>query len=125
MTFIVLLAWGGFAATYTLAGRLLRSIGRRGALDPAAPATAGTLDAYRDDGPLALALGRIAPRRLPASALVLAALAVLLAVVIVTGTARRGGWRAARWSSRSCSPARPRAARCATGCAGRSRPRCA
>ncbi len=86
VTFIVLLAWGGFALTYTLAGRLLRSIGRRGALDPAAPATAGTLDAYRDDGPLALALGRIAPRRLPASALVLAALAVLLAVVIVTGT---------------------------------------
>ncbi len=80
-----MLAWGGFAATYTLAGRVLRSIGRRGALDPAAPATAGTLDAYRDDGPLALALGRIAPRALPASALVLAALALVLAVLIVTG----------------------------------------
>ena len=85
VTFIVMLAWGGFAATYTLAGRVLRSIGRRGALDPAAPATAGTLDAYRDDGPLALALGRIAPRALPASALVLAALALVLAVLIVTG----------------------------------------
>ena len=85
VTFIVMLAWGGFAATYTVAGRVLRSIGRRGALDPAAPATAGTLDAYRDDGPLALALGRIAPRALPASALVLAALAVVLAALIVTG----------------------------------------
>ena len=85
VTFIVMLAWGGFAATYTVAGRVLRSIGRRGALDPAAPATAGTLDAYRDDGPLALALGRLAPRALPASALVLAALALVLAVLIVTG----------------------------------------
>ena len=84
VTFIVLLAWGGFAATYSVAGRVLRSIGRRGALD-AAPATAGTLDAYRDDGPLALALGRIAPRGLPASALVLTALALLLVAIVVAG----------------------------------------
>jgi phosphatidylglycerophosphate synthase len=84
VTFIVLLAWGGFAATYTVAGRVLRSIGRRGALE-AAPATAGTLDAYRDDGPLALALGRIAPRGLPASGLVLAALALVLAAIVVAG----------------------------------------
>ncbi len=28
VTFIVLLAWGGFAAVYTLAGRFLRSVAR-------------------------------------------------------------------------------------------------
>ena len=39
-TFIVLLAWGGFAAAYSAAGRVLRSLGRRGsvALDRGAPA---------------------------------------------------------------------------------------
>jgi len=86
-TFIVLLAWGGFAASYTIAGRVLRSLGRRGAvvLDHAAGAGAGTLDAYRDDGPLALALGRLPLPPLPASALVLAGMSVLLAVVAITG----------------------------------------
>ena len=70
-TFIVLLAWGGFAAAYSAAGRVLRSLGRRGSvvLDRGAPALAGTLDAYRDDGPLALALGRLPrpPRPPPCS----------------------------------------------------------
>jgi phosphatidylglycerophosphate synthase len=86
-TFIVLLAWGGLAGSYTAAGRALRSLGRRGAvvLDHAAVAAAGTLDAYRDDGPLALAIGRVRPARLPASALVLAGVAVLLAAVAITG----------------------------------------
>ena len=43
MTFVVLLAWGGFAAAYSVAGRLLRSLGRRGSvvLDRAAVAGAG------------------------------------------------------------------------------------
>ena len=87
VTFIVLLAWGGLAGSYTVAGRVLRSLGRRGAvvLDHAAVAAAGTLDAYRDDGPLALALGRLRLARLPASALVLAGTAVLLAVVAIAG----------------------------------------
>ena len=42
-TFIVLLAWGGFAAAYSAAGRVLRSLGRRGSvvLDRGAPALAG------------------------------------------------------------------------------------
>jgi phosphatidylglycerophosphate synthase len=96
VTFIVLLAWGGFAATYTVAGRVLRSLGRRGALDPAAPAAAGTLDAYRDDGPLALLLGRLGPARLPASALVLAATAVLLAVLTVAVVVLLAGLSAGR-----------------------------
>jgi phosphatidylglycerophosphate synthase len=86
-TFIVLLAWGGLAASYTIAGRVLRSLGRRGAvvLDNAVVAAQGTLDAYRDDGPLALALGRIPRPSLPASALVLVGATALLAVIAVTG----------------------------------------
>jgi phosphatidylglycerophosphate synthase len=76
VAFIVLLAWGGLAASYTIAGRLLRSAGRRGpvALAPGAAAATGTLEAYRDDGPAALALGRIRVPAVPASPLVLAAL---------------------------------------------------
>jgi phosphatidylglycerophosphate synthase len=88
VTFIVLLACGCFAASYTIAGRVLRSLGRRGpvVLDHvAAVAAAGTLDAYRDDGPLALALGRLRRPPLPASALVLAGVGALLAVVAITG----------------------------------------
>jgi len=86
-TFVVLLACGGFAALYTIVGRVLRSIERRGAvvLDHAAIAPQGTLDAYRDDGPVALALGRLPLPRPPASALALAGVAALLAVVAVTG----------------------------------------
>jgi phosphatidylglycerophosphate synthase len=86
-TFLVLLAWGGFAALYTIAGRVLRSLGRRGPAvsDQAAVAGAGTLVAYRDDGPLALALGRLPLPPLPASALVLAGVGVLLGVVAITG----------------------------------------
>jgi phosphatidylglycerophosphate synthase len=86
-TFIVLLAWGAVAGTYTAAGRALRSLGRRGAvvLDHAAVAAAGTLDAYRDDGPLALAIGRLGLARLPASALVLAGTTLLLAVIAIAG----------------------------------------
>jgi phosphatidylglycerophosphate synthase len=86
-TFIVLLAWGGFAALYTIAGRVLRSLGRRGpaAVDRAAVAGADTLVAFRDDGPLALALGRLPLPPLPASALVLPGVGVLLGVVAITG----------------------------------------
>ncbi len=86
-TFIVLLAWGGFAGLYTITGRVLRSLGRRGpvALDHASVAGSGALDAYRDDGPLALALGRLPSPPLPASGLVLAGVSVLLAVVAITG----------------------------------------
>ncbi len=86
-TFVVLLAWGGFAATYSAAGRVLRSIGRRGSvvLAQGAPAASGTLDAYRDDGPLALALGRLLHPPVPSSALVLAGVAPLLALIAITG----------------------------------------
>ena len=46
--------------------------GRRARPHAAVRARAGTLHAYRDDGPLALALGRLRRARMPASALVLA-----------------------------------------------------
>jgi phosphatidylglycerophosphate synthase len=84
VTFIVLLAWGGFAAAYTVAGRLLRSAGRRGpvALASGANAATGTLEAYRDDGPLARALGRIPVPAVPA-VLLIAAGAIPPAVAIV------------------------------------------
>jgi len=86
-TFVVLLACGGFAALYTAGGRLARALGRRGAavLDHAEVAGAGTLDAYRDDGPLALALGRLPLPPLPASVLVLAGTGALLAVIAIAG----------------------------------------
>jgi phosphatidylglycerophosphate synthase len=85
VTFIVLLAWGGFAASYTIAGRVLRSVGRRGAHTLGAAATAGTLEAYRDDGPLALALGRLPLLSRRAAALALAGVVPLLAVAAIAG----------------------------------------
>jgi len=87
VTFVVLLSWGAFAACYTVAGRVLRSIGRRGsiALGRGSAASSGTLEAYRDDGPLALALGRAPLPALPAAALVLAGVLGLLAVVAIAG----------------------------------------
>jgi phosphatidylglycerophosphate synthase len=97
VTFIVMLAWGGFAASYTIAGRVLRSLGRRGpvALNPGTELPTSALDAYRDDGPLALVLGRLRMRALPASALVLAGLVPLLAVIAITGGGASWGLAAA------------------------------
>ena len=86
VTFIVLLACGGFATLYTLAGRVLRSLNRRGPVAlVGAPTAAGNLEAYRDDGPLALALGRLVRRPVPAAALVLAGLLPLLALAAFAG----------------------------------------
>jgi phosphatidylglycerophosphate synthase len=87
VTFIVLLAWGGLAAAYTIAGRLVRSAGRRGpvALAPGSGAATGTLEAYRDDGPLALALGRLGVPALPASLLVLAGLVPPAVAILLAG----------------------------------------
>ena len=94
-TFVVLLAWGGLATAYTLAGRLLRSM-----LPMAANAAsllssdrAGALATYRDDGPLARALGASLGRRLALSGAVLAligALPVLVAALAVGADAPVG-----------------------------------
>ena len=60
VTFIVMLAWGGFAAA--LHDRRPRAAlarhARPGRARPRRRGATGTLEAYRDDGPLALALGR-------------------------------------------------------------------
>jgi hypothetical protein len=50
-TLIVLLAWGGFAATYIVLGRLIRVLRSDTAVAPAG-ALRGRLESYRDDGPL-------------------------------------------------------------------------
>lgn len=94
VTLTVLLAAGGFAACYTTAGRLLRSLPalrRRERRHGGAP---GALAALADAGPLAGALGRLAPRAarpvLAAPLWALAGAAALLAVPPLTGTT--GGW---------------------------------
>ena len=87
VTFVVLLAWGGLAASYTIAGRVLRSIGRRGpvTLAPGTAAATGTLEAYRDDGPIALALGRLPLPDVAASLLTLAALVPPALAIAIAG----------------------------------------
>ena len=87
----MLLAWGGFAAVYSLSGRILRSLTSAAVLAPAAAAAvaehAQVLRAYRDDGPVAVALGRMLARvgGPPAIALALLAALPLLAAVAVAG----------------------------------------
>ncbi|HSJ43437.1 MAG TPA: DUF5941 domain-containing protein [Euzebyales bacterium] len=75
-TFVALLGWGGVAAVYMVTGRILRSLAdadgsgrigsddRRGGRGRGGEMTAA-LTSHRDDGPLARALGRLAPDRLP------------------------------------------------------------
>ena len=82
-TFIAMLAWGGLAYVYVLLGRVLRSL--------LAPKVAGEgernrlLELYRDDGPLAAAVGRLVGRAVPLPAIVLllgAALPLFAAIVL-------------------------------------------
>jgi len=90
-TFIVVLAWGGFAMSYILAGRGLRSLrsrARAAARETTTPST--TLEHYRDDGPLATLIGRALGRHVPAPQLALlaaAALPVALAMLLEGGDA--------------------------------------
>uniref|UniRef100_UPI0034DE5833 DUF5941 domain-containing protein n=1 Tax=Streptomyces sp. PU-14G TaxID=2800808 RepID=UPI0034DE5833 len=84
VTFIVLLVAGAFAACYTTAGRLLRSVRRRARTDRAAEG----VRALTDSGPLAeLAARALRPVRLPslgAPALALLGGAVILATAWAT-----------------------------------------
>ncbi len=79
-TFVALLAWGGFAAIYGFAGRLLRSR----ALKPPRAGAAPELEICRDDGPIARVLAPLG-RRLPAPALVAAGVAPLVAAMAIEG----------------------------------------
>jgi hypothetical protein len=76
-TFVVLLAWGGFAAAYGFAGRVLRSL----RLEPGGGASLGWL---RDDGPIARALAPLGGGVQPL-ALCAAAVAPLIAAMTIKG----------------------------------------
>jgi phosphatidylglycerophosphate synthase len=98
VTFIVLLVCGGLAACYTIAGRILRSLNRRGPTVLPANAPVGiTLEAYRDNGPLAEALGRVLGPvvALPPAALVLAAAVPLYVAIAIEGAGAPWGVAAA------------------------------
>ncbi|MFI8419011.1 DUF5941 domain-containing protein [Streptomyces sp. NPDC085479] len=87
IVFWALIAGCAFAACYTTAGRLLRSVKRRG---PRSDRAAAALAALADSGPLAEGIGRIT-RRLPAPAPLAALLAAAL-MLAVAATAPVGGW---------------------------------
>ncbi|MGW3204309.1 DUF5941 domain-containing protein [Streptomyces sp. NPDC001135] len=85
ITFCVLLAGCAFAATYTTAGRVLRSLTRKARrTDRAARALAD----LADSGPLADALKRVAPRGLPG--LAVPAVALLGGAAVVACSALTG-----------------------------------
>ena len=85
VTFIVLLSWGGLAALYTQTGRVLRSL-RAGAA--AVAAAVDPIAVYRDDGPIARAIGARLSPPLPGALLIAAGLAPLLAAVVIGGGPR-------------------------------------
>ncbi|WP_062213753.1 DUF5941 domain-containing protein [Streptomyces sp. NBRC 109706] len=91
-TFTVLLVASAFAACYTTAGRLLRSLRARGGTASSAPAA---LAGLADNGPLAGALGRPLPalaRALPAP--VWALLGLVLLGVTLPPLVGEGSWLA-------------------------------
>ncbi|AYN38418.1 CDP-alcohol phosphatidyltransferase family protein [Streptomyces dangxiongensis] len=88
ITFYVLLVGCAFAATYTTAGRVLRSVTRRARrTDRAAQALAD----LTDSGPLAEAVGRVAGRGLPGLAVPAVALLGGAAVVACSALTGFGG----------------------------------
>jgi hypothetical protein len=88
VTFVALLALGGFAALYSGGGRVLRSLGRRGPVALPLLAASDQSGRYRDDGPLGEMLGRTVGHRLaiPPIALVIVAAAPLLAAAVIGAT---------------------------------------
>jgi hypothetical protein len=81
VTFTAWLIWGGFAVVYGFAGRVLRSLRLRRA---DAPDPRRELESFRDDGPIALLLGRLGGA-LPPVPLVAAAIVPLLVAIAVRG----------------------------------------
>jgi hypothetical protein len=86
-TFVAWLAWAGFAATYGFLGRVVRSLKLklRADADPELE-----LESFRDDGPIARALGRFGDR-LPAPALAALAVVPLIAAMAIEGDAASNG----------------------------------
>ncbi|MBV2355318.1 CDP-alcohol phosphatidyltransferase family protein [Streptomyces sp. J2-1] len=89
ITLVVLLIGCAFAACYTTAGRVLRSVTRRAVRTDRA---AGALADLTDSGPLAHLLGRLARRGLPGLAVPAVALLGGAAVVACAALTRFGGW---------------------------------
>lgn len=87
IVFWALIVGCAFAACYTTAGRLLRSVKRRG---PRTDRAARALADLADSGPIALAVARIT-RRLPVPAPVAALLGAAL-MISVAATAPVGSW---------------------------------
>ncbi|MFD5583091.1 DUF5941 domain-containing protein [Streptomyces sp. NPDC127063] len=86
ITFYVLLIGCAFAALYTTAGRVLRSLARRG--ERRGDRAARALADLADSGPLAEGLARVLPKRLPGFAVLAIALpggAAVVAVSALTG----------------------------------------
>ena len=83
--FTVMLAWGGFAYAYVVLGRALRSLTTPKV--PAADDRGSVLEVYRDDGPLATAIGRVLGGlvALPAIAVLLAAGLPLPVAIVLEG----------------------------------------
>ncbi|MEU6171377.1 DUF5941 domain-containing protein [Streptantibioticus parmotrematis] len=89
IVFLVLLVGCALAACYTTAGRLLRSLTRRARrTDRAAQALAD----LADSGPLAEAVARVAPKRLPSFAAPAVALLGTAAVVATAWLTPHGTW---------------------------------
>ena len=85
VTFITMLAWGSVALAYVSAGRVLRSVrSRRAALGPREGDR--RLEAFRDDGPLARALGTLAGRRVRAPTIALTGLGLLVLAGLIAAT---------------------------------------
>ncbi len=85
-TFVVLLAWAAFACVYTNTGRLLRSVG------PGSPSQAQALALFRDDGPLALALGRASASLGRVQPVLLVAAGLLPGIVVVLARGDAVSW---------------------------------
>ena len=86
-TFIAWLAWAGFAYTYGFLGRILRSLKLRLRSD-ADPHL--ELESFRDDGPIARALGSLGAR-IPAPPLAIAAVVPLVAAIAIEGDGASNG----------------------------------
>jgi hypothetical protein len=80
-TFIAWLVWGGFAATYGFLGRVLRSLKLKLRTDGDPTLE---LESFRDDGPIARALGPLG-RPVPAPLLATAAVVPLVAAMAIRG----------------------------------------
>jgi hypothetical protein len=88
VTFVVVLVWGGIAVAYSVAAHVVHSVaGGRLAVDGSPSAAL----AFRDDGPLAVALSRLLPIPLPAPLLVLLGASPLV-VAVGVGGAFVGHW---------------------------------